>query len=182
MGAEIELRRQRRHTQIELDAHALYLQSERDFTYQQIADEMGSSVSTAHRRIRRAYARLPGAKASERKAAALAEIDRLRVLAWAVAERKHFIVTPGGKLVTVKVQDAEGNVHEVPLSDDGPALDAARLILSVQERETRYTGNDAPVRHRVQVVPQDMVDAEIAELKREQGLDEDDDADLADLL
>lgn len=182
MGTAVEPIGGRRPTQVEVDAQCLYLYSECGFTYQRVADEMHISLSGAHKRIRRAWARLPGPKASETKAAALAELNELRRLAWSIAERPHFTVTPGGKIVTIKVVDTEGITREIPLADDGPAMDAARLILSVQERETRYQGNDAPVRHRIQVIPQDAVDAELADLKRELALDEDDDSDLADLL
>lgn len=174
--------RSRKITEAELDAHALWLRTESDFTYQRIADEMGISVSNAHNRVRRAFARLPGKKASEVKAAALEELSDLRKLAWTIAEKQHLHVTPAGKIVTVKVVDPDGTEHEFPVFDDGPAMDAARLLLSVQERETKLLGNDAPVRHRLQVIPQDAVDAEIADLKRENALDEDDDADLDRLL
>jgi hypothetical protein len=157
------------------DAHAAYLRGE-DYTFQQIADAMGCSISTAHARVNRAYGRMAGPKAQARRNADLKELEELKKCAWLVLERHHVIVQHG-HVVTVEV-----NGEKVPVPDDHPVLEAMDRILKIQEREAKLLGLDAPVRHRLQVVPQDAVDAEIADRKRELALDEDDDVDIGDLL
>lgn len=174
--------RSRKITEAERDAHALWLRTERDLTYQRIAEEMGISLSNAHNRVRRAFARLPGLKASEQKRADLEELTELTREAWSVLEATHLTVNEG-RVVRVEVgNDEDGTPIRVPLPDDGPKLAAIDRLLKIQERRTKLLGNDAPVRHRLQVIPQDAVDAEIADLKRENALDEDDDVELDRLL
>ena len=94
-----------------------------------------------------------------------------------VLESPHVVIQQGR---VVMVQRPDGT--KVPLPDDQPKLDAAAAILKIQERRARLIGLDAPVRHRVQVVPQDAVEAAIADLKRERLMDEDDDVAIGDLL
>lgn len=141
--------------QLELDAQAIQLRSD-DYTYAEIAKAMGESISTAHMRVRRGYARLPGRKANEQKQADLRMLDDLERMVLQVLERPHVSVS-NGKVVTVKVADADGQVHEIPVPDDSPILEAAMVLLKIQERRARSEGSDAPSRRSVEVVTKDFL-------------------------
>ena len=54
-----------------------------------------------------------------------------------------------------------------PLVDDGPVITAGLALLRVMERRAKYLGLDAPVKSRVEVITEDVIDAELAALARQ---------------
>jgi hypothetical protein len=48
-----------------------------------------------------------------------------------------------------------------------PVLQAIDRLLKIQERRARLLGLDAPTQHRVNVLSEDAIDAEIARLEAE---------------
>ena len=51
-----------------------------------------------------------------------------------------------------------------PLVDDTPVIQAGLALLRVMERRAKYLGLDAPTKSRVEVITEDVVDAEMAVL------------------
>jgi hypothetical protein len=48
--------------------------------------------------------------------------------------------------------------------DDGPGIHVATALLRVEERRAKLLGLDAPAKHRVDVITEDVVDVEIKPL------------------
>lgn len=150
--------RERTIEDAELDRDAAKLRSKR-LTYRQIADEMGSSVTTAHDRVRRALATVPREAAEELMALEMDMLDRLDREALTVLSHDHVKVTDGGKIVT----DDAGQ----PILDDMPKLRAIDALRRNSESRRRLKGIDAPTRRIIEVVTEDVVDAELRSLDEE---------------
>jgi hypothetical protein len=142
-------------TQYEIDAQAVRLRCE-GYTFQQIADEMGVSVAAAFKRVRRGYARMPGPKAVEQKRSDLQALADAERMVWQILERPH-VVVQNGKVVTVKIREADGTVTERPVPDDAPSLEAIDRLLKIWERRARAEGTDAPGRRSIEVVTKDAL-------------------------
>lgn len=148
---------------------------------QAIADELGfASRGHAHDAIQRAFAALPAEGAEDAKALDLARIDRLIEAAWEVLETHHVTVSQGkivGRFAGFAkdpdtgetVRNAEGEPLPVydELDDDAPVLAAIDRIERLTARRAKIFGYDAPARSRVEVITEDAVDAELAELTRQ---------------
>lgn len=157
MGSDLRPVAQQHHSAV-LDAHACYLRGE-GYTYQQIATEMGCSVSTAHDRVNRAYGRMPGPKALTERNRMLRELDDLKVQVYRVLETNHVTVSSSG-VATIKI-----NGQVVPIPDDHPVLEAVDRLLKIQHQRARLTGAYAPEQHEVTHHDGDSdLDREITEL------------------
>lgn len=150
------------------------------WSFHRIADELGfASKGKAHEAVMRAYAEIPTEAAEHARQLDLERIDRLIEQAWQIMLREHVTVSQGrvvGKLIGWQkdddgqiIRDGDNNpigLYEDVL-DDGPALAAIREIRGLLERRAKITGYDAPTRSRVEVVTEDVVDAELARLEAE---------------
>ena len=56
--------------------------------------------------------------------------------------------------------------------DDGPGIQVATVLPRVQERRAKLLGLDVPVKHRVDVITEDVVDVEIKRLAKELSLND----------
>lgn len=147
---------------------------------QGIADELGfASRGHVHDAIRRAFAALPADGAEDAKRLDLERIDRLIEQAWAVMEREHLTVSQGhvvGKQVGWQ-RDDDGEIlrdgEGAPIAlyedilDDGPALAAIREVRGLLDRRAKIFGYDAPARTRIEVITEDVFDAEMKRLEAE---------------
>lgn len=145
----------------ELDGKAAALRVQ-GFTFAEIAAEMGCAVSTANDRVKRAMAAVRVASAAELVRTEDERLDALWKVAWREAFRNHLMVSHG-KVVHI-TNDAG---QSVPVIDHGPKLQALNTLLRISERRAKLHGLDAPVRHRVDVVTEDAIDAEIRRLEEE---------------
>ena len=141
----------------ERDYEALELRR-RGLTHRQISDHLGwkSHVSAAHA-ITRALNELNTETAGEVLRIEDARLDDMVRRLQSVFATPHYIVTPGGKIA------CHPDTGE-PLRDTGPIVAAVLALLRVSESRRKLHGTDAPARTRVEVVTEDMVDAEIARL------------------
>lgn len=148
------------------------------WSFQRIADELRfASKGHAHDAVMRAYAEIPTEGVEHSRRLDLERIDRLIEKAWEIMLREHVTVSQGrvvGKQIGWQrdddgeiLRDGEGNpigLYE-DVMDDGPALAAIREIRGLLERRAKIAGYDAPTRSRVEVVTEDVVDAELARLE-----------------
>lgn len=167
---------------VKRDAEAASLRA-RGYSFQRIADELGfASKGKAHEAVQRAYADIPGEDVREAKRLDLERIDRLIEQAWDIMLRPHVTVSQGkvvGKRIGWERDEATGEIlfgrDGEPIGiyedvmDDGPATAAIREIRGLLERRARMIGYDAPVQSRVEVITDDVVNAEIARLADELG-------------
>jgi hypothetical protein len=130
-------------------------------TYDQIASSMGyRDRSGAYRAVQRGLRDAYREEADELVQMEAERLQALRRLFERIAATKHYAATPSGKIV----------VHpdtEEPLLDDGPALQAGLALLRVSESWRKLKGLDAPAKSRVEVITEDVVDAEIKRLNAE---------------
>lgn len=143
-----------------LDAHAAHLRAE-GLTFRQIADEMGCSVAGAHKRVMRAYGRMPGPDATAERNRMLRELDDAAVAVYGVLESAHLAISAKG-VVTITV-----NGQEIPVPDDHPVLEAVDRLLRIQERRAKLLGTDAPSKRSVEVVTKDALVAEMERMTQE---------------
>jgi hypothetical protein len=139
------------------NADAVRLRAE-GWSYQRIAEELGFADSDgAYQCVQaglRAVVREPTEVAVHLELTGLNEMSRA---VWAVLRRDHVIVSQG------RVVTRDGK----PVPDDGPILAAIDRLLKIQERRARLLGLDAPLKSRIGVITEDMVDAEIRRLEDE---------------
>ena len=151
---------------IEKDARAYDL-FRRGLSYRQIAAEMDwksqKSAFEAVRRAARDNASDPLVEAEARQAL----LDRLqdyRRSAQRVLTARHYLVSDG-RLV-------RGPDGTTPLLDDDPVLKALDRLLKIEDTEARLSGLYAPAKARVEVITEDAVDAEMAEIARQIALND----------
>lgn len=150
------------------------------WSYDRIAAELKmASRGHAHDAVMRAYADIPSEGSEQAKRLDLERIDRLIEHAWQIMLRDHVTVSQGrvvGKVTGVErdgngepLYDGDGKpvlIYE-DILDDGPALAAIREIRGLLERRAKIIGYEAPARSRVEVITEDVVDAELADLARQ---------------
>jgi len=146
---------------IERDARAADLYR-RGLTYRQIAAEVGfRSPQSAGDAIRR-HARATAAASLGGPDAIQVMLDRLqdyRRLAWRVATARHYVTTQAGKVAT--------GPDGAPLVDDDPILRALDRLLRLDQEESKLRDLYAPAKSRVEVITEDVIDAECAQLVQE---------------
>lgn len=148
--------------------------------FQRIAAELGfASRGHAHDAVMRAYAEIPSEESGHAKHLDLERLDRLIEKAWEIMLRDHVTVSQGrvvGRQVGWQRDDdgeilRDGEGAPIPLYedilDDGPALAAIREIRGLLERRAKIVGYEAPARSRVEVITDDVIDAECADLVRQ---------------
>lgn len=143
--------------------HRAYDLFRRGLSYRQIGAELGFSHQAASDAIRRA-AKDNASDPLEQADARQAVYDRLqdyRRAAQRVLNARHYVVSQGGKLVL----GPDGN----PLADGDPVLRALNTLIKIEQEENRLRDLYPPLRSRVEVITEDMVDGEIARLTAELG-------------
>ena len=142
----------------ERDARAVELRR-RGLSYPQIAEQLGfSATSSAFDAVRRGIKDLWSEDNGEQTRIELDRLDdALRVL-YRVMMSKHLAYSQGRVVVDLQGQ---------PVQDDGPNVQAALGIVRLSESRRKLLGLDAPTRKVVEVITQDVVDAELAQLVQE---------------
>lgn len=147
--------RRRSAEAIERD-HKAYDLFRRGLSYRQVAAEMQwASPNAAFEAVRRAArdnASDPLAEAEGRQAM----LDRLqdyRRAAQRVLTARHYVVSEGRIIC--------GPDGETPLLDDDPVLRALDRLFKIEDTEARLSGLYAPAKARVEVITEDVVDAEM---------------------
>jgi hypothetical protein len=126
-------------------------------TFEQIGRTLGINKSTAKRAYDAAMAdsRERSIEAAEaHKAAELAVLSAVRVKLLGILNAQHPYVNDGRVVQGVK--------------DVGPNIAAARELRQLSERMSKLLGLDAPSRRIVEVVTEDIVDAELRRLIAEE--------------
>jgi hypothetical protein len=151
---------------MERDAQAADLYR-RGLTYRQIAAQLGfrspQSVGDAIRR----HARLAVGGALGGPEFTQIMLDRLqdyRRAAWRVATARHYVTSQSGKLS----MGPDGS----PLLDDDPVLRALDRLLRFDQEESRLRDLYPAAKSRVEVITEDAVDAEMAEIARQIALND----------
>lgn len=144
------------------DARAVELRR-RNLHYRQIADQLGlKSTSAAYDAVRRGLADQHQENADEVRRMELDRLDDIARGFWRVFGTRHYVVSAGKGEVVMDPTDPQ---HTKPLVDDGPVIQAGLALIKIMERRSRYLGLDAPARTRVEVITQDMVEAQIIALE-----------------
>lgn len=134
----------------------------RGLSYRQIAAEIGyASSDSAFEAVRRAAkeSASDALKDIEAKQAFLDRFQDYRRAAQRVLSSRHFVTTQAGKLVT----GPDGN----PLVDDDPVLRALDRLLKIDDTELRLRDLYPATKSRVEVIPEETIDAECARLIQE---------------
>jgi hypothetical protein len=145
---------------MEKDARAADL-FRRGLTYQQIATEIGwASKKSAFEAVRRAArdAATDPLAGAEAHAIILERLQDYRRLVWRVATAKHYVTTQSGRVVLY-----DGR----PLVDDAPVLHAVDRLLRCDQEEARLRDLYPATKSRVEVITEDVVDAELADIARQ---------------
>lgn len=143
----------------ERDRAAAELRQQR-LTYQQIADQMGyAGRSGAYEAVQRALATVPREAAEALMALEMDMLDRLDREALKILSHDHVKVTDSGKIVL----DSDGN----KILDEMPKLRAIDALRRNSESRRRLKGIDAPTRRIVEVITEDVVDAQLRSLDDE---------------
>jgi hypothetical protein len=137
-----------------LDTEAAELRANR-WTYPQIAAHQKCSVSTAHDRVQRAIASVPYEAVDKLRRLELESLDEQERRMLKVQEAVH-VKTYQGDLILINGE---------PLLDDGPVLDAGMAILRIKDMRAKLTGEYAPTKTTLTVVPEDTLTAEIQRLE-----------------
>ena len=144
----------RRESTKRRDADAAQLRI-RGWNYQAIADELGyAGPSGAHAAVSRSLAESVRAPLNDARQLAAAHLDELAREAWKVI-RGRWIAVSGGKAVVL---------DDEPIPDHKPIVEALRVLVAIEDRRARLLGLDAPTQTRVNVITEDLIDAELARL------------------
>jgi len=150
------------------------------WTHQRIAGELGfASRGKVTEAIQRAFDSIPTPGAALAKRIDLDRIDRLIEKNWEVLERQHVTVSQGRVVRRftgverhadgIEKLDADGKpipvFEDVP--DDGPVATSSTVILRLLKRRAEMYGYDEPVHTRVEIVPPEVIEANIARLELE---------------
>lgn len=148
----------------ERDAQAVELRR-RNLSYRQIAAQMGwASPNAAFVAVQRGLA---DTQTEANAAVRQIELDRLDDIARGfqrVFATRHFVVSTATGKVAVHPDTGE------PLADHGPVIQAGLALIRVMERRAKYLGLDAPARKQVETITVEQIDAEIARLETQLGL------------
>ena len=133
----------------------------RGLSYRQIGAELGVSHQSAFDAVRRA-ARDNAMDPLEAQAARQVFLDRFqdyRRSAQRVLAARHYVTVQSGKIVT----GPDGS----PLVDDDPVLRALDRLLKVDDMELRLRDLYPAAKSRVEVITEDIIDAELAMVARQ---------------
>jgi len=144
------------------DARAVELRR-RHLNYAQIAAEMDyADKSGAYLAVQRGLADMAQDAGAEVRQMELDRLDDIARGFQRIFATRHYVVSVGaGKVVMDPAKPG------VPLVDDAPVIQAGLALLRVMERRAKYLGLDAPTKSRVEVITEDVIDAEVAALARQ---------------
>lgn len=119
-------------------------------TYDQIADALGfHDRGGARRAVQRALTAVVREPAEELLSLELARLDELTRKLNDVLEARHYVVTPGGRIVA----GPDGQ----PLVDHGAIVATALALLRVHGSRRKLLGTDAPARARIEVLDDEVL-------------------------
>ena len=139
MAKVVELRRQR-------------------LTFDEIGERLGHSRQWVHELYHRALSQIPAPEVEQHRHEMLDQLDEAERAVLGVLHAKHVVVSNGHVVsqITGHHPDTaeDGSPHPSagqpiygdPLVDDGPILDAARTLVTIQARKSRLLGADAPAK------------------------------------
>jgi len=147
--------------------HRAYDLFRRGLSYRQIGAELGVNEKTAWEAVRRA-ARENAVDPLEAMAARQVFLDRFqdyRRAAQRVLSTRHYVASAqSGKLT----YGPDGN----PLLDDDPVLRALDRLAKIDDMELRLRDLYPAAKSRVEVITEDVIDAELAEVARQIALND----------
>lgn len=153
--------RRRSLTTRENDARALEFRR-RGLSFEQISAQMEwRSPSAAYQAVHRALADQAREVSAEVIQIETDRLDELTRTLYRVMATRHYVVSAGSGKIAVHPDTGQ------PLTDDGPVIQAVAGLLRISERRSKLLGLDAPARARVEVITEDVVDAELAQLAHE---------------
>jgi hypothetical protein len=142
----------------ERDGQAARLRT-RGLGFDQIATELGfASRGHAHNAVTRALLATLQEPADELRQLECERLDDLIRHAQRVLVSRHLQVSASGKVAT---DPATGE----PLRDWAPVIAAIRELRQLSESRRKLLGLDAPTQARVEVITEDMINAEIVRLE-----------------
>jgi hypothetical protein len=127
----------------------------RGLTYEAIGAEIGVSRQGAHKIVDRALRRYQTPMVEELRTLEVTRLDAMLAQAWEMYFGSHPYVS-AGKLI-------EG------VNDAGTNIAAGQLLLRIAERRARLLGLDTPVPMKIQVLTEDVIDAELRRLAEQLG-------------
>lgn len=148
------------------------------WSYARIAAELGfAHKGKAHEAVQRAFDDIPKEGTEEARRLDLERIDRLIEWNWTVMLTPH-LAHSNGKVIRrfAGIERDEDGIERLDLDgkpipifedvyDDAPGQASAREIRALLERRAKIFGYEAPARTRLEVVPEEAVDAEIGQLE-----------------
>ena len=145
----------------ENDARVLELRR-RGLSYAQISTQMGwKSDASAYFAVNRALADQAREVSAEVIQIETDRLDEMTRTLYRVLATKHYVVSAGSGKVALHPDTGQ------PLQDDGPVLQAVAGLLRISERRSKLLGLDAPTKTRIEVITEDVIDAEMAALARQ---------------
>ena len=153
---------------VEQDQRAWELHVAR-LTEREIAAQLELAKSTVHDSIKRGRALNRSPEAAELKKDELAELDRISRQLWAIALDDHPKVDHGRVIYLPNPADPS---NRKVLLDKRINMQAYRELRMVQGRRASLLGLDAPAQHRVDVITEDVLEANIRRLEAELGLED----------
>lgn len=124
------------------------------WTYHEIGAKYGIGASGAYRAVMRGLSVVPVEAAAELRIVENARLDELAVVALNILRKKHPVVSQGRLFAD--------------LEDDGPRLAAIDRLLKINDARRKMNGLDAPSRVAINVVTEDIIDAQIEALEAEE--------------
>lgn len=135
-------------------------------TYPEIGAALGGiSEKSARQLVTRGMRARLGEPAQELIDRETDHLMHLRTEMLAVLRRDHIHVNFGKVAYHCDENGAEDKTR--PILDDGPKVQAAMALMRISESLRKLLGADAPTRHRLEVITEDVVDAEIRRLEEE---------------
>jgi hypothetical protein len=130
-------------------------------TYAEIGERLGVDESTAFRAVQRALRIGPTEEVVQVRALELRKLEFRERALLGIMEGEHPKVDHG-RIVF--------DQHGKPVRDYSPVIAASNALDRVAKRRADLLGLDAPRKHRVDVITEDVVEAEIRRLEAKLGL------------
>ena len=141
--------------QLEEDKEAARLYG-RVCSYSEVARLQKCNVSTAYRRVHRAFAVAPDDSIDTARRVALARLSAQAVIAQHIAESE-FVAHSNGRVVYLS---------DEPLVDVSANLAALDRLLRIEDQRARLLGLHAPTAARIEVIPSDVLEDLVRENER----------------
>jgi hypothetical protein len=140
----------------------------RGATYEAIGKDLGVSGQRAHQLVKKALDRHETPMVEELRAMEVERLDVMLVKAWEMYFAKHPYVSAGQVVYLVTGPDG-GSENVVVVNDAGVNIAAGQLLLRIAERRAKLLGLDTPVPMKIQVLTEDVIDAELRRLAEQLG-------------